>query len=77
MIEVFETDSEVFLVLEYLGGGELRNRIRDLSRPFPENEVKFVFYQILLGLRYLHLNGVTHRDIKVLVAINTINVLTS
>lgn len=65
MIEVFETEREVFLVLEYLRGGELKSRITDFSRPFPENEIKFVFYQILLGLKYLHLHGVTHRDIKV------------
>ncbi|XP_008194624.1 serine/threonine-protein kinase Chk2 isoform X2 [Tribolium castaneum] len=63
MREVFETDDEVFLVLEYMSGGELTSRIRS-TLAFPECEVKFIFYQILLGVRYLHLNGVTHRDLK-------------
>ncbi|XP_044272849.1 serine/threonine-protein kinase Chk2-like isoform X2 [Tribolium madens] len=63
MREVFETENEVFLVLEYMSGGELTSRIRS-SLPLPECEVKFIFYQILLGVRYLHLNGVTHRDLK-------------
>ena len=65
MKEVFESDREVFLVLEYMSGGELTSRILS-SAPFPEGEVKFIFYQILQAVRYLHLNGVTHRDLKVI-----------
>jgi serine/threonine protein kinase len=64
MREVFETDDSVFLILEYMKGGELTGRILSAT-PFPESEVKFIFYQIMLGVRYLHANGVTHRDLKV------------
>jgi serine/threonine-protein kinase Chk2 len=63
MREVFETDDSVFLILEYMKGGELTGRILSAT-PFPESEVKFIFYQIMLGVRYLHANGVTHRDLK-------------
>jgi serine/threonine-protein kinase Chk2 len=63
MREVFETDDSVFLILEYMKGGELTGRILSPT-PFPESEVKFIFYQIMLGVRYLHANGVTHRDLK-------------
>lgn len=64
MESFFETSSEVYIVLEYMEGGELGNRI-SAKRPLPESEVKFLFWQILMGISYLHTNNITHRDLKV------------
>lgn len=64
MKEIVETDDEVFIVLEYIKGGELSNRISSFN-PLSESNAKFLFYQIVLAVRYLHLEGVAHRDLKV------------
>jgi len=47
------------LVMEYMDGGELENSI-----PLPEHEARYVFLQLVLGLRYIHSQGVVHRDLK-------------
>lgn len=64
MEEIVETDDEVFIVLEYIQGGELSTRISSLN-PLTESNTKFLFYQIVLAVQYLHSQGVTHRDLKV------------
>ncbi|KAF5302099.1 hypothetical protein FQR65_LT08650 [Abscondita terminalis] len=60
--EIVDTDEAVFIVLEYMAGGELTNLLS--TGPLPENVVKLLFYQIVLGLRHLHLLNITHRDLK-------------
>uniref|UniRef100_A0A182VWS5 Protein kinase domain-containing protein n=1 Tax=Anopheles minimus TaxID=112268 RepID=A0A182VWS5_9DIPT len=34
------------------------------ARPFSENRVRKMLYQIVLGLEHLHQNGIFHRDVK-------------
>ncbi|RZC40513.1 serine/threonine-protein kinase Chk2, partial [Asbolus verrucosus] len=63
MREVLETEKEVFLVLEFMEGGDLSGLIQSLI-PLSESQVKFIFYQMLLAIQYLHQHGVTHRDLK-------------
>lgn len=45
-------------------GGELTNRILS-TIPLTEANIKFLFYQIVLAVEFLHSKGVTHRDLKV------------
>lgn len=66
MKEIWETEQEVFIVLEYLEGGELSSRISSCSY-LSESNVKFFFYQIILAVQYLHSKGITHRDLKVII----------
>lgn len=66
MEEIWETDSEVYIVLEYLEGGELSSRISS-GTSLSESNAKFFFYQIALAVQYLHSKGITHRDLKVTV----------
>ncbi|KAL1497454.1 hypothetical protein ABEB36_008424 [Hypothenemus hampei] len=62
MIDIINIDREVFLVLEYMAGGELSKRI--MEKPMSEFTAKFYFLQILLATQYLHSQGIIHRDLK-------------
>jgi serine/threonine protein kinase len=38
--------------------------MKDRPNPFPENQIKCIMYQNLLGLAYMHKHGFFHRDMK-------------
>ncbi|TNN14412.1 Ribosomal protein S6 kinase alpha-2 isoform 3 [Schistosoma japonicum] len=59
----FQTEGKVYLILEFLRGGDLFSR---LSREymFTEEDVKFYLAEIALALNYLHSNGIVYRDLK-------------
>lgn len=63
MKNIVETPKEVFIVLDYMKGGELTNRILS-HEPMTESNIKFLFYQMVLAVDYLHNRGITHRDLK-------------
>lgn len=60
-IEKFSKVSIIWL--EYMGGGSLSDRIQQVDS-INEDVMKFLFYQILHGVKYLHDNNITHRDLK-------------
>lgn len=51
------------LFLEYVGGGSISSCLKSFGK-FDEGLVKFITRQVLDGLRYLHSNGIIHRDLK-------------
>lgn len=57
----------VYIILELMEGGELFERIRK-SNGLLEKNAKFIFYQVVLAVNYLHQNNITHRDLKVFFA---------
>lgn len=60
----FQTNSKIYLVMEYLAGGTLGKFLRRQKR-FNEDLVTFYSAEILLGLEYLHNElGVIYRDLK-------------
>lgn len=63
MLEIFEEDKELILILEYMDGGDLYQRIRK-REVFNEKQICFLFNQILKAVHFLHIHGVVHRDIK-------------
>lgn len=60
---IFDTPEAVYITLEYISGGNLLNRIVKFKK-IPEFQSKIIFYQLLLGVDYLHKEGITHRDLK-------------
>lgn len=62
LYEVIETESEIYLFVEYAPGGELFDLIVDLE--LPESTARKFFQQIISGVDYCHRNMVVHRDLK-------------
>ncbi|KAH0627154.1 hypothetical protein JD844_002595 [Phrynosoma platyrhinos] len=63
--EVYETPTEMILVLEYAAGGEIFNQcIAEREDAFKEKDVRRLMRQILEGVSFLHQNNVVHLDLK-------------
>jgi len=60
---VFESDQQIFLVLELVRGGELYDKIVDEGE-YTETEAREIVYQILSAVEYLHSAQIAHRDLK-------------
>ncbi|CAN7943477.1 unnamed protein product, partial [Ixodes pacificus] len=61
--EVFETASEVILILEMAAGGELQH-VLDSEECLPEKDVVRLMRQILEAVQFLHDRNIAHLDIK-------------
>lgn len=61
--DVFEGEKELFLVLEYVDGGELFDYLVNHGRMEPHKALCY-FKQIIYGLAYAHAFAVIHRDLK-------------
>ncbi|XP_053116309.1 serine/threonine-protein kinase 17A isoform X2 [Hemicordylus capensis] len=63
--EVYETPTEMILVLEYAAGGEIFDQcVAEREDSFKEKDVKRLMRQILEGVSFLHRNNVVHLDLK-------------
>lgn len=63
--EVYHNNNAVMLLLEFMEGGNLLERINTQRPPFlPERIAKFFFFQICYGVQYLHDKNIIHRDLK-------------
>jgi len=63
LYEVYQTNKNVFLVLELVTGGELFDKIVEKKR-FPEDMARNYFQQLIMGTYYCHTHDVAHRDLK-------------
>ncbi|KAH7925073.1 Pkinase-domain-containing protein [Leucogyrophana mollusca] len=61
--DVFEGEKELYLVLEYVEGGELFDFLVNRGR-LPPLEALAYFKQIVYGLNYAHTFSIIHRDLK-------------
>uniref|UniRef100_A0A7S4NYN3 Protein kinase domain-containing protein n=1 Tax=Paramoeba aestuarina TaxID=180227 RepID=A0A7S4NYN3_9EUKA len=61
---VLEVRSEVWMVMELMRGGNLRQASSSKVTPFREKEIAFVAREALLGIQYLHQQQIVHRDLK-------------
>lgn len=65
--DIFESDNKLYIVLEYMAGGTLEKFV-DKNGPANESTARQVMRDILSAVKYIHQDGVVHRDIKVRVA---------
>ncbi|KAF8556413.1 Pkinase-domain-containing protein [Imleria badia] len=63
LYDVWETSSELYLILEYVEGGELFDYLCTRGRLAP-SEALACFQQIIAAVDYCHRFGVAHRDLK-------------
>lgn len=63
VLDFFEEDGHFYVVLEYLDGGELFERLVEKA-VYTEGEARDVFTILLKAIKYCHDKGVVHRDIK-------------
>ena len=63
IFETFETQKHICIVMEYICAGDLLSFIRKRSK-LTEPTAKYIFKQILLGLKFIHNRNIIHRDIK-------------
>lgn len=59
----FQDETKIFMVLDYVPGGELFGRLKE-ERVFSEERVRIYSAEILLGLGHLHKLGYIYRDLK-------------
>ncbi|CCE63453.1 hypothetical protein TPHA_0E03640 [Tetrapisispora phaffii CBS 4417] len=63
LYDVWETNNNLYMVLEYAEKGELFNLLVEKG-PLAENEAVRFFRQIIIGMSYCHALGIVHRDLK-------------
>lgn len=59
----FQTDHKLYLILEYMCGGELFRYLNNEGFVM-EDSARFYLCEIILALQHLHLQGIIYRDLK-------------
>ncbi|KAL4081625.1 hypothetical protein V8B97DRAFT_1924180 [Scleroderma yunnanense] len=59
----FQSKDNLYLVMEYLNGGDCAALIKSLGS-LPEEWTRQYIAEVILGLEYLHQRGIVHRDLK-------------
>merc|ERR1719221_1272822 len=63
LYQVISTPTDIFMVMEYVSGGELFDYIVKHGK-LTEDKARRFFQQIMSGVEYCHRHNVVHRDLK-------------
>ncbi len=63
MHEIHESNSSLYLIMDYCNGGELLKQIPKMKN-INERVLKKTIKNLLKGLQYVHSKGIMHRDLK-------------
>ena len=61
--QAFQTDTNLYLLMEFLPGGDCASLIENISY-FDEDMARLYIAETIMALDYLHTNGIIHRDVK-------------
>ena len=68
LIELKQTPSHYYIVMEYCNGGSLLSCLKKYmtlyKKPFSEEIAQYLMRQIVSGVKYIHEKGIIHRDLK-------------
>ncbi|OBZ66315.1 Serine/threonine-protein kinase ssp1 [Grifola frondosa] len=66
LLEVIDDklNERIYMVMEYLGGGEIKWRTANDEPVLRVEQTRRICRDVILGLEYLHHQGIIHRDIK-------------
>jgi serine/threonine protein kinase len=59
----FQTSEKLYMILDYVNGGELFFHLKKEGR-FPEERVRFYAAEIISAISHLHCLGIVYRDLK-------------
>lgn len=64
LVEYFEDDFNVYIVLELCSYGTLSKFLKSKKITINEDHIKYLFSKIIYGLKYIHSQKIIHRDLK-------------
>ena len=62
--DVFENSDFIYIVMEYLKGGDFFNYLESKNFKISEDRARTIAHQIATAIYYLHSFGIAHRDLK-------------
>ena len=60
----FQDESKLYIVSDFMQGGDMFYHLHSRKQKFSENIAKFYIIELILGLEFLHKNNVIYRDLK-------------